>query len=66
LPVRVTGTLVPRKPEPGLTVFSVGASTVNTKALLVPLAVVTVTFLAPVFAFVVIVNVAVTCVELTT
>jgi len=49
VPVRVTGTVAPCKPVPGLIVVNVGAgiiATVNVTGLLVPPGVVTVTFLA--------------------
>jgi hypothetical protein len=62
VPVSVTSTELPWPPEFGLTLVNAGAGgadTVNVFALLVPLAVVTVTLRAPSVAFRAIVNVAV-------
>jgi hypothetical protein len=66
LPVRVTGTLVPRPPEAGEIAVNVGPNTVNVSAALVPPGFLTVTFLAPAAAVLEIVNVAVIVVEFTT
>jgi hypothetical protein len=69
VPVRVTGTLVPRVPEVGAIEVSAGAggfTTVKVIGLLVPVVVVTVTFLPEAVAPAEIVNVAVIVVELTT
>jgi hypothetical protein len=66
LPVRVTGTLVPRVPELGAIVESTGPDTVNVWVLLVPPGVVTLTVLALIVAVAKIVNVAVTVVSFTT
>jgi len=66
VPVIVTGTEVPRTPVFGDTPVTVGGATVNVTALLVPPAVVTVTFLVLSVALLAIVKVAVTVVELTT
>jgi hypothetical protein len=72
VPVMVTGTLLPREPEFGLTPVTVGAGgrvTVNVTAGLtglVPDGVVMVTFLADRVAVVVIAKIAVTCAESTT
>ena len=60
VPVKVTGTVVPRTPEMGAIEVSVGATTVNVTALLIPPEVVTVTFLAESPAVALIVKVAVT------
>jgi len=67
-PFKVTGTLVPWKPEFGLTPVSVGASGLMVKVAgaLVPLEVVTVMLAGPSGAFPEIVKFAVICVLLTT
>jgi hypothetical protein len=65
----VTGTLVPRTPELGLTEVSVGAgglTTVNVTLFVIPMSVVTLTFLAERVAPVEIAKVAVTVVSFTT
>jgi hypothetical protein len=69
VPAKVTLTVAPCRPVFGLTELSVGADgalIVNDTALLVPPAVVTVTFAGPCVAFEAIVKLAVICVELTT
>jgi len=69
VPVRVTGTVAPCMAAAGLIAVSVGAETiitVNVTLLLVPLGVVTVTFLAPVAALPPMARLAVTEVALTT
>lgn len=66
MPVKLTGTVVPRVPVVGLIPVRIGPSTVNVTALLVPPIVVMVTFLAVVAAVAVIEKVAVTDVSLTT
>jgi hypothetical protein len=69
VPVKVTVTLVPRAPEMGEIDVSVGAGgavTVNVTGLVIPPGVDTRTFLAVVAAVLLIVNVAVTAVALTT
>jgi len=65
LPLRVTGTLVPRVPELGVIVVSTGPNTVNVCVLLVPPGTLTLTFLAPSAAVPEIVNVAVIVAEFT-
>jgi len=65
VPVSVTGTVVPRLPLTGEMEVNVGPCTVNVTALVTPAGVVTVTFLAPVAAPVVMVKVAVTVVSFT-
>ncbi len=66
VPVRVTGTLVPRTPELGAIVDSTGPNTVNVCVLLIPPAFATLTFLELTVALAEIVNVAVIVVEFTT
>jgi hypothetical protein len=66
VPVRVTETAVPRRPEPGATAVSVGGRTVNVTVLLAPPGVVTLTVLAVAWAVAVMVKLAVTVVEFTT
>jgi hypothetical protein len=66
LPVRVTGTLVPRLPELGAIEARDGPFTVYVMVLLVPPSVVTLMFLVPSVAAVVLVMVAVIVVALTT
>jgi hypothetical protein len=65
-PVRVTGTLVPRPPDVGVIEVRLGPTTVNVCALLVPLDVVTLMFLAPSVVDDEIVKVVVSVVEFTT
>ena len=66
VPVRVTLTLVPRKPEVGAIEVSVGPTTVNVTVPVVPIGVVTLKFLAPSTVAPVVVKVAVTVVSFTT
>ena len=66
VPVRVTLTLVPRKPCVGAIEVSVGPSTVNAIVPVVPIGVVTLRFLAPSEVAAVIVKVAVSVVLFTT
>src|SRR3954471_19422370 len=66
VPVRVTGTVVPRIPDVGAIETKVGPSTLNVTALVVPFGVVTVTFRAVRPAVSEIVNVAVIVVSFTT
>jgi hypothetical protein len=67
VPLRVTGTLVPRTPALGVIEASVGLTTVNVAAVLVPFDVVTTaTFLDPAVAVLAMLSVAVIVVELTT
>jgi hypothetical protein len=62
VPVRVTGTVVPRAPDVGVIPVSVGPFTVNVTALVVPFGVTTLTFLTIVAAVVVMAQLAVTVV----
>jgi hypothetical protein len=66
VPVSVTGTVVPRTPELGETDVSVGAGGATTVNVVVPIGVVTLTFLVVRPAVVVIVNVPVTVESFTT
>ena len=66
LPVNVTATLVPRPPVPGVIEVSDGPCTVKAWALLVPLDVLTLTFLALIVVLAAMVKVAVIVVEFTT
>jgi hypothetical protein len=69
MPLKVTGTLVPRKPEAGVIELSMGVpgtTTVNVTGVVVPAGEVTVTFLAVSAAVGEMVKVAVTVVSLTT
>jgi len=59
VPVIVTGTAVPCRPVAGAIEASVGPTTVNVTAVLTPIGVLTVTFLPPRVAPVVMANVAV-------